>query len=119
MSDYIFKNNAIEMVRALLGSKYAEDIDSDNEGLRIYARGYIGGVHHSLLQLTYTFEEDAEPVKHGQWIIHHEYGGDPHFINEWLVCSCCGGQALYERGGYEQLKTERCPWCGAKMEKGE
>ena len=59
---------------------------------------------------------DVAPVRHGEWVVHHDDDDDPHFIHEWYVCSCCGGEALYRRGGYEQVKTKDCPWCGAEME---
>ena len=47
---------------------------------------------------------DAEPVRHGRWIM--EFDKKTQSTN-WR-CSACGGCG---RGDYK-----RCPWCGAKME---
>ena len=51
---------------------------------------------------------EAEPVKHAHWIINFKRGGlgEPNY-----VCSSCGKHFL--------LKTNYCPYCGAKMEVGE
>ena len=88
----------------------------------LYAIGtitmYKGSISHDLARrkIESIPSADVTPAKHGAWKLYHDDDDDPHFIHEWYVCSCCGGEALYRRGGYEQVKTKGCPWCGAKME---
>lgn len=59
---------------------------------------------------------DAEPVKHGRWIIHREEIFEPNrsecYINRPLPteCSVCG---------FAEMRASRfafCPNCGAKMD---
>ena len=45
---------------------------------------------------------EAEPVKHGRWIVHNKG------MNNWVECSECG------TAGSPQWK--RCPVCEAKMD---
>lgn len=50
---------------------------------------------------------DAEPVKHGRWV--ESWGG------KWHSCSVCGGIPPFNFKG-EDLPTDYCPHCGAKMD---
>ena len=91
-------------------------IDADDLVKRIWygntdpviLRGYASG----LVDAAPTIE--AEPVKHGRWIMR---GG-------WLRCSECDEKTLCKRiggtGGFsyelEQVRSKRCPNCGAKMD---
>ena len=52
-----------------------------------------------------TPKADVEPVKHGHWVetIHKGY--------KCSLCNCLS--SLFD----ENLKSEFCPWCGAKMDK--
>ena len=62
--------------------------------------------------------EEAEPVKHGRWLIGVGENGEP--IGTY--CSECGWS--WEKGVaavnlnkvLSLIKTPRCPWCGAIME---
>lgn len=56
---------------------------------------------------------DVVPVVHGKWILR----------GKWLRCSQCDEKALLkETGGtggfheYEQVRSDYCPNCGAKMD---
>lgn len=55
---------------------------------------------------------DAEPVRHGKWIEHHE-----HYT--WMgytywSCSECGFECGYEKD--ITIRTNYCPNCGYKMD---
>lgn len=55
---------------------------------------------------------DAEPVRHGKWIIEHEpftWMG----YTQWH-CSCCGFTCSY--GQEIRSRTNFCPNCGARMD---
>ena len=51
---------------------------------------------------------DVEPVKHGHWI----------YENFYTHCSVCGKMAIYDKYGQE-VESDYCPRCGAKMDGGE
>ena len=79
---------------------------------------------------------DAEPVRHGRWEWHEEWGPytwlePPELIDAYWVCSACGTDLLqYLKSHFpdvpsytecsEEIPTlERCPYCGAKMDGGK
>lgn len=56
---------------------------------------------------------DVQKVKHGRWILR---GG-------WNRCSVCDGKALLKDAGgigglheYDQVKSNICPYCSARMD---
>ena len=49
---------------------------------------------------------DVEPVRHGHWI------ETAHKGYKCSLCNCLS--SLFD----ENLKSEYCPWCGAKMDGG-
>ena len=51
---------------------------------------------------------DVEPVKHGHWINENFY----------THCSACGKMAIYDKYGQE-VESDYCPNCGAKMDGGD
>ena len=51
---------------------------------------------------------DVEPVKHGHWINENFY----------THCSACGKMAIYDKYGQE-VESDYCPHCGAKMDGGD
>ena len=51
---------------------------------------------------------DVAPVKHGHWI----------YENFYTHCSVCGKMAIYDKYGQE-VESDYCPRCGAKMDGGE
>lgn len=53
---------------------------------------------------------DAEPVKHGQWVIKYIRGGD-HKYCIGIICSECATVGT--------PRWKRCPVCEAKMDGGE
>lgn len=57
---------------------------------------------------------DAEPVRHGKWIEHHE----PYTWMGYTYWSCseCGFECGYEKD--ITIRTKYCPHCGAKLEQG-
>lgn len=54
---------------------------------------------------------DAEPIKHGRWILNSQYGTE---------CSECG-TAMFEIVGapYTTFEPNYCPNCGARMDAQE
>lgn len=51
---------------------------------------------------------DVEPVRHGRWINENFY----------THCSACGKMAIYDKYGQE-VESDYCPNCGAKMSGGD
>lgn len=60
---------------------------------------------------------DAEPVRHGRWIMRGGY----------IRCSECDAKTLWKDAGgtggfsheYEQVRANYCPHCGTKMMDGD
>ena len=50
---------------------------------------------------------DVAPVRHGRWINENFY----------THCSACGKMAIYDKYGQE-VESDFCPNCGAKMDGG-
>lgn len=54
---------------------------------------------------------DAEPIRHGKWLMNDAYG---------TYCSECGSAAFEITGRhYSKMKTRYCWQCGARMEGAE
>ena len=51
---------------------------------------------------------DVVPVRHGHWINENFY----------THCSACGKMAIYDKYGQE-VESDYCPHCGAKMDGGD
>ena len=51
---------------------------------------------------------DVAPVRHGRWINENFY----------THCSDCGKMAIYDKYGQE-VESDYCPHCGAKMDGGD
>ena len=51
---------------------------------------------------------DVAPVRHGCWINENFY----------THCSACGKMAIYDKYGQE-VESDYCPHCGAKMDGGD
>ena len=51
---------------------------------------------------------DVAPVRHGRWINENFY----------THCSACGKMAIYDKYGQE-VESDYCPNCGAKMDGGD
>ena len=51
---------------------------------------------------------DVAPVRHGHWINENFY----------TRCSVCNNMAIYDKYGQE-VESDYCPRCGAKMDKTE
>ena len=75
---------------------------------------------------------DAEPVRHGMWAWHEEWGHSsiselPELLDAYWMCSACGTDLLqYLKSHFPDIPTytecseeaptlKRCPNCGAKM----
>lgn len=57
---------------------------------------------------------DAEPVRHGRWVICEDGCGDTHY-----QCSACGDEWTLIDGTPQENGMKYCPHCGAKMDGGE
>lgn len=78
------------------------------------AEGYIINARRDGFYMSRLFAEnapaaDVQEVKHGKW----EWCGDHH------VCSECGEFALSDEYTGEEVLSDYCPNCGAKMDGGE
>ena len=80
---------------------------------------------------------DAEPVRHGRWEWHEEWGPStwlepPDLFDAYWICSACGTDLLqYLKSHFPDIPSytecseevpptlERCPNCGAKMDGGK
>lgn len=79
---------------------------------------------------------DAEPVRHGRWVWHEDWGHPsisepPELLDAYWICSVCGTDLLqylkshfpdipsYTECSEEVPTLERCPHCGAKMDGGK
>ena len=69
---------------------------------------YKASVKRVLIQAE---ESDVEEVVHGEWIedTKYLYGGD-------FICSICGNEADESSGGSNNILTNYCSRCGAKMD---
>lgn len=79
------------------GSYYAEQGTEE---------GFIGTVNDLIVEQP-TIE--AEPVRHGRWILERRPDGTPYCLH----CSECDPDFAVI---YNQVATGYCPDCGAKME---
>lgn len=78
---------------------------------------------------------EAEPVRHGMWVWHEDWGHSsisepPELLDAYWICSACGTDLLqYLKSHFPGIPTytecseevptlERCPNCGAKMDGG-
>lgn len=78
---------------------------------------------------------EAEPVRHGQWVWHEDWGHSsisepPELFDAYWICSACGTDLLqYLKSHFPDIPTytecseevptlEHCPHCGAKMDGG-
>lgn len=58
---------------------------------------------------------DVVPVVHGEWV-------HPHWknSNHCYDCSACGNEAMHKEYKWKNKKIYPiCPWCGARMYRGE
>ena len=62
----------------------------------------------SALEIIKRHQSNVSPVKHGHWI----------YENFYTHCSVCGKMAIYDKYGQE-VESDYCPRCGAKMDGGE
>lgn len=81
------------------------EVDTDSVKDFLIAATLTAAVVSDLRDETVTPTIDAEPVRHGRWILGGEEGWP-----KW-TCSVCDGDG---RGDYKL-----CPWCGAKMDGGK
>ena len=91
MAEYIDRQEVIETV-----AFYREDPD---------------GIDHALNSIKNIPSADVAPVTHGEWEEVHEWMGDVTYS-----CSVCGCYALWKELTTDQVCTEYCPHCGAKMD---
>lgn len=73
-----------------------------------YLTGYISALSAVEGMTAGQPAADVEPVKHGHWVNENFY----------THCSACGNMAIYDKYGQE-VESDYCPRCGAKMDGGE
>lgn len=81
----------------------------DKEHIFYNGRQYIG--------LRRFLEIKAQAPKTGKWIAKESI----HGLERYYECSNCSNRCLYEyvEIGFQNAKTNYCPYCGAKMESEE
>ena len=77
--------------------------------LNPYERNHI----HDLIDIQPT--ADVQEVKHGKWIKDERERRDDGEIYDYC-CSLCKGQAVKGEYNNNDLFTDFCPHCGAKMD---
>lgn len=79
----------------------------DQTGKDEYNKGYNDGIKAVLSCIEIQPSADVAPVRHGRWV---------ETIHKCYKCSLCNClSSLFD----ENLKSEYCPWCGAKMDGGD
>lgn len=86
--------------------EFIKPLHADGE-VQAYQLGWNDAID-AIIENTPTIE--AEPIKHGRWV--ESWGG------KWHSCSVCGGIPPFNFKG-EDLITDYCPHCGAKMDEVE
>ena len=86
-------------------------IDAEKFEKAIIGMAYVGNKGKIVFDTDFIFNTlyqqptaDVQEVKHGKW----EFNSDSP---ECAFCSICGDGVTDD--------SEYCPWCGAKMDKGE
>ena len=72
----------------------------ENIGDNDFERVFCWGVDEVVNLIESAPTVDAEPVRHGQWIVNNHYGV--------IECTSCGYGRVWGGGNY-------CSYCGAKM----
>lgn len=54
---------------------------------------------------------EAQPVRHGRWILE-----DEDYVDDTYICSACGYEFIITAGDLESNELNYCPRCGAKMD---
>lgn len=91
------------------GYSWTYDTDIPHECFDVYKDGekYCRGIVFSISDVRLP-AADVAPVRHGHWINENFY----------THCSACGKTAMYDK--YEQeVESDYCPHCGAKMDGDE
>ena len=88
-----------------LSDKYIVPVDEASRGVA----AFMGMQTRQAINNAPTI--DAEPTKHGRWILNSQYGTE---------CSECG-TAMFEIVGapYTTFEPNYCPNCGARMDESE
>lgn len=73
----------------------------ENIGDNDFERGFCWGVDEVVNLIDSAPTVDAEPVRHGQWVVNNHYGV--------IQCSSCRYGRVWGGGNY-------CSYCGAKMD---
>ena len=73
-----------------------------------YIDGFSDGISAAIKELEAFPAADVAPVRHGRWINENFY----------THCSDCGKMAIYDKYGQE-VESDYCPHCGAKMDGGD
>lgn len=111
MAEYIERVKLIEKIaNTPFGLNCTGESDDYKEGV---LRGLVAKQNNVIDMIKDQPVADVAPVVHGKWILR----------GKWLRCSQCDEKALLketgETGGfheYEQVRSDYCPMCGAKMD---
>lgn len=98
MAEYIERNDLI--------NNRPPQRNPDQSGKMAYNKGYNDGIKAVLLRIENQPTADVAPVRHGHWITKMFY----------TYCSACDNLAKYDNYG-QQIESDYCPSCGAKMDK--
>lgn len=93
---------------ALVAKMKAYDIWHETE----YQDGYFDGFSDGIAEVKEAPTIEAEPVKHGRWVMLEDYCGD-----EYWKCSTCGEHFYFELNSTAEISMMKyCANCGAKMD---
>ena len=103
MAEYIAQELALEILQ---DSAYAYGDYSVERSVYLSAKEKIGRIPAA----------DVAPVRHGRWIITHEYDGLIDMCISRYTCSACGDYKISP--DTFRPETAYCPTCGARMDEG-
>lgn len=105
MAEYIEREVLLARITNHLGT------DPRIIGKRQFADGYFLGMSEAEIMVSQAETADVEPVRHGRWIdCDDEY-------SSYSRCSVCGDE--FTNLEADCARTNYCPSCGAKMDRGE
>lgn len=106
MAEYIDRDI---LINDLIGLE--KELFPDHKELGPFDLGILQGATFAITKTKSIPAADVQPVVHGKWEEVQEWMGDVEYS-----CSVCGCYAPWKELTTDQVCTEYCPHCGAKMD---